>query len=149
MYLTETEKLFHPKQLIYCFLFFIRYYLLDCVMSKAGLRLIYICFKAQIVEIGMVRSSRLQIFFKIGVLKNFAIFTGKHLCLCLFNKVAGLKSCNFIKKRLQHRCFPVNIVKFLRIPILKNIYERLFLIMAIWLCFSRKFAVRSRRNQIF
>ena len=25
------------------------------------------------------RSSRLQIFFKIGVLKNFAIFTGKHL----------------------------------------------------------------------
>ena len=26
--------------------------------------------------------------------------------------VAGLKACNFIKKRLQHRCFPVNIVKF-------------------------------------
>ena len=26
----------------------------------------------------------------------------------------------FIKKRLQHRCFPVNIVKFLRTPILKN-----------------------------
>ena len=32
----------------------------------------------------------------------------------LFNKVAGLKACNFIKKRLQHRCFPVNIAKFLR-----------------------------------
>ena len=26
------------------------------------------------------RSSRLQMFFKIFVLKNFAIFTGKHLC---------------------------------------------------------------------
>ena len=26
-----------------------------------------------------IRSSRLQIFFKIGDLKNFAIFTGKHL----------------------------------------------------------------------
>ena len=30
----------------------------------------------------------------------------------LFNTVA--KACNFIKKRHQHRCFPVNIVKFLR-----------------------------------
>ena len=32
----------------------------------------------------------------------------------LFNEVAGLKSCNFIKKTLQQRCFPVNIAKFLR-----------------------------------
>ena len=31
-----------------------------------------------------------------------------------FNKVADLKVCNFIKKRLQHRCFPVNIVKFFK-----------------------------------
>ena len=38
----------------------------------------------------------------------------------LFNKVAGLKACIFIKKRLQHRCFPVNIAKFLRTPILKK-----------------------------
>ena len=45
------------------------------------------------------RNSRLQVFFKIDVLKNFAIFTGKHLCWSL-----------------QHRCFPVNIAKFLRTP---------------------------------
>ena len=25
-----------------------------------------------------------------------------------------LDSCNFIKKRLQHKCFSVNITKFLR-----------------------------------
>ena len=30
------------------------------------------------------RSSRLQLFFKIGALKNFAIFTGKHLYWSLF-----------------------------------------------------------------
>ena len=30
------------------------------------------------------RTSRSQIFFKIGVLKNFAIFIGKHLCWSLF-----------------------------------------------------------------
>ena len=30
----------------------------------------------------------------------------------LFNKVAGLNPCNFIKKRLQHRCFSVNFANF-------------------------------------
>ena len=33
-----------------------------------------------------------------------------------FNKIAGLKACSFIKKRLQHRSFPVYIAKFLRTP---------------------------------
>ena len=46
----------------------------------------------------------------------------------LFSKVAGLKVCNFINKILQHRCFPMNIAKFLRTPILKNISERLILV---------------------
>ena len=27
-----------------------------------------------------------------------------------------VKACNFIKKRLWHRCFPVNLAKFLRTP---------------------------------
>ena len=31
-----------------------------------------------------LKSSRLQMFFKIGSIKNFAIFTGKHLCWELF-----------------------------------------------------------------
>ena len=71
------------------------------------------------------RSSRTQMFFKTGFIRNFAIFTGKHLCWSLFliklqalHKVAGLTAFNFIstssQKRLQHRCFPVNIAKFLR-----------------------------------
>ena len=32
----------------------------------------------------------------------------------LINKVAGLKVCNVIKKRLQYRYFSMNIAKFLR-----------------------------------
>ena len=35
----------------------------------------------------------------------------KHLCQSLFNKVAGL-----LKRRIEHRCFPVNFAKFLRTP---------------------------------
>ena len=34
----------------------------------------------------------------------------------LFNKYAYLKTCNFIKKRFQHRCFPVKLAKLLRTP---------------------------------
>ena len=57
----------------------------------------------------LTRSSCSQIFLNIGVLKNLAIFTGKHLCWSLF-----------IEKRLQHRRFSVNIAKFLRIAFLQN-----------------------------
>ena len=42
--------------------------------------------------------------FTVCVLKSFAILTRKHTCWSLFfNKVAELKTWNFIKKRLQHR----------------------------------------------
>ena len=42
------------------------------------------------------RSSRSEMFFNIGVFKDFAIFTGKHACWSL-----------------KHTCFPVNNVKLL------------------------------------
>ena len=54
---------------------------------------------------------------KKGVLRNFAKFTGKHLCQSLyFNKVAGLRPATLLKQRLWHRCFLVNIAKFLGTP---------------------------------
>ena len=50
---------------------------------------------------------------------EFAKFTGKHLCQSLFfNKVAGLRPATLFKKRLWHRCFPVNFAKFLKTPFL-------------------------------
>ena len=68
------------------------------------------CTKLQIY-----RSSRPVVFCKKGLLKNFAKFTGKHLCQSLFfNKVAGLRPASLLKKRLWHRCFPVNFAEFLR-----------------------------------
>ena len=56
------------------------------------------------------RTSRSQMFFKIVVLENFAHFTGKHLRW----RLALIKIFKFIKKKLQHRCFPVKFYKFLR-----------------------------------
>ena len=63
-----------------------------------------------------------------GVLRNSAKFTGKHLCQSLlFSKVAGLRPETLLKKRLWHRCFPVNFVKFLRTSFLQNTSTRLLL----------------------
>ena len=63
------------------------------------------------------RSSRPQMFFKIDVLK-ISQYSQENNCFSVsVNKVAGLKICNFIKKRLQHSCFPVNIVKFSETPL--------------------------------
>ena len=56
---------------------------------------------------------------KRDVLRNFAKFTGKHLSQSLFfNEVAGLGAVILLKKRLWHRCFPLNFAKFLRTPFL-------------------------------
>ena len=49
------------------------------------------------------RNSRPEMFCEKGVLRNFAKFTGKHLCQSLFfNKVAGLRLATLLKKRLWH-----------------------------------------------
>ena len=37
-----------------------------------------------------------------------------------FNKIAGLQVSNFIKKRLQHRCFSVKFAKSLRVSFSQN-----------------------------
>ena len=54
-----------------------------------------------------------EVFYKKAVLKNFASnILGKTLLLeSLLNKVAGIPD----------RCFPVNIAKFLRTHVLRNI----------------------------
>ena len=46
-----------------------------------------------------LRRIRSQMFFRIGVLKNLAIFTRKHVLESLFYKEQGLQAYNFSKKR--------------------------------------------------
>ena len=46
-----------------------------------------------------------------------------------FNKVMDMQACNFVKKRLQHRCFSMKFVKFLRAPFFKEHLRRLLLIL--------------------
>ena len=60
-----------------------------------------------------------------AVLINFTKFTGKHLFQSPFlNKVASLRPANLLKKRLRHKCFTVNFVKFLRTTFLQATFSQ-------------------------
>ena len=73
--------------------------------------------KTNIRDISSSQKQPAEVFYKKGVPRNFAKFTRKHQCQCLFfNKDAGLSPATLLKKRLWHSCFPVNFVKFLRTP---------------------------------
>ena len=74
-------------------------------------------------------------FFKLGVLKNFANFTEKHLC-------QSLLLINFVRNRPQRRWFPVKFAKFLRTPFFVEHLRLLLLIHLftasfILLCFQK------------
>ena len=63
---------------------------------------------------------------KKGTLRKFTKFRGKHQCQGLFfNKVAGLRLATLLKKKLWHRCFPLNFATLLRTPFLENNFGRL------------------------
>ena len=67
------------------------------------------------------RNSHPEVFYKMGVFKYFAKFTGKHLRQSLFfDKVAALRPATLFKKRLWHRPFPTNFPKFLKTPFSHN-----------------------------
>ena len=59
--------------------------------------------------------------FTLVALKNFANFAGKiHVMESLFKKDSSPQACKFIKKRLQHRYFPVKLARFSRALFLQN-----------------------------
>ena len=72
------------------------------------------------------RSSRPELFCKKVVLRNFAKFTGKHLCQSLFfNKVSGLRPATLLKKETLTQVF---FCEFIEIS--KNTFFHRTLLMA-------------------
>ena len=81
---------------------------------------------------GLSRSSHQRCSVKKGVLRNFTKFSEKRPWQSLFFiKVAGLRPSTLLKKRPWHRCFPLNFVKFLGTPFLKNTSGRLLLSLSL------------------
>ena len=72
------------------------------------------------------QKSPIQVFYKRTILKNFTISTGTTSVGVSFLKVqVSVKACNFIKKTPELRSLLVNIAKFLRLLISRNICEQL------------------------
>ena len=83
----------------------------------------------------MNRSSHQRCSLRKGFLRNFVKFTGKHLWQSLFFKktFCSCRLATLLKKRLWHRCFPLNFTNFLKASFSQNtsgrllLYEHLFL----------------------
>ena len=56
-----------------------------------------------IINIKGFRSSRAQMFFKTALIKNFAIFLGKHLCWSLIYFVFSSEYCKILKASFFYR----------------------------------------------
>ena len=95
------------------------------------------------------KSSHRRYSVRIGLLRNFAKFTGKHL-------YQSLRPATLLKMRVWHRCFPVNFAKFLRKPFYRTtprdcIYA-LFILIQSSLSFSileRVFWFTVTKNKTF
>ena len=68
----------------------------------------------------MVRSRHRRCYIKKLHLKILEYSQEKTVLKSLVDKVEGLNACNFIRKKLPHRYFSVNIAKFSRILILET-----------------------------
>ena len=118
-----------------------RFYVLKGTKVQSGrwIRFLINFIQFSMQYITTIRTSRSQMFFEIGVLKVCNIHRETPVLEPLFSKVASLEAYKFIKKRLQHTCFPVNIANFLRKFYLKNTTGGCFCTWnspRIWLCKS-------------
>ena len=90
-----------------------------------------------------------EVFYKKGVLENFAKFTVKHLCQSLFfNKNAGLRS------ETLAMCFLVNFAKFLRPSFLQNTSGRFLLYIDTYIhtkinrCIHTNISIKLEKQQL-
>ena len=95
------------------------------------------------------RSSCLQMFFKIGVLKSFANFTGKHLCWSFFlKKLAGSRPATLLKKA-STQGFSCEVSEILKTPFF--IEHLRWLLLHLWwllLYFFKKVIKQLSRKRV-
>ena len=98
----RAQKLLHDtNSMLFSQPLFYSTFPLSCVWNSAMFPImLYKLFNANSTVFLFFRSSRPEVFCKIGVFRNFAKLTGKHLCQSLFfDKVAGLRPATLLKKR--------------------------------------------------
>ena len=81
------------------------------------------CSKTRRNSLGQLVAATIVFCYKMCSQKTLKFQRKTSVLESVFTKTAGPQAFNFIKKKLQQRCFPGKFDKFLRIPILKNICE--------------------------
>ena len=109
----QTSLSYHPH--------FIMLSMTNLPIEPSELSAIYIA------DVQLHYSSRPEIFYEKGVLRDFAKFTGKHLFQSLF--YLSHRPATLLKKRHWHGCFLVNFAKFLRTLFLTEHLQCLLLII--------------------
>ena len=83
-------------------------------------------------------------FRKKDVLRNFAKFTGNTCARASFLIKLQTWPATLLKKRLWHRCFPVDFAKFLRTSFLQNTSGGCFRINTLWQKVSEQHNVKFK-----
>ena len=98
----------------------VKYKLFDTIRSQYG-KLLLQSNETSLFLVGCAEAATGDVLHKTCSEKFRYIHRVAPMLEFLFNKVVDFQACNFIKNRLQRRCFLVNIVQFLRTTFLKNI----------------------------
>ena len=121
------------------------------VFSEWFWRFGHISLKPDYSEAAVRRCCSKQVYLKISHYSK-----KKYVLKSLSDKVVGLKVCNYIKNRLQHRCFPVNFGKFLRTSVFIEHFRWLLLTTVlnitdqkIWWRFVTSLIACSRIRSLF
>ena len=94
-------------------------FLLAAYWSRLNIKYLkFVCYLHFFKELRSPEEGRTQMFFKIRVLRNFSMFTGKHLCCSLFKiKLQALQHATLFK-----RDFNADV----SLLILRDFYDQLF-----------------------
>ena len=119
----RNDKEYHEKASFFSYSWVFKRFMFSFIFEKTSSSLPMLFVHTGKCSSENLRSSRSQMFFEIGVLKNFPMLAKKHLCSSLFLiKLGPWRSVFLLKTRFQHRCFPVNIPEFLRAAFLWNTF---------------------------
>ena len=129
----------------YLFIEQLQQLLLEQILNRLWLY-VWFCFESEVNNLNHFISVAAH---KFSEIRNFTKFQEKHSwrSLVLSSKDSGFikkDSYNVIKKRLWHRCFPVNFAKFLRKPFLQNASGGCFWYLRYYWWYEFKYPMKNR-----
>ena len=118
-------KRYHKPKIVFYFYVILFEFFITVFFQNKSINIYFIFFDSEAATRGVLSK---KVFLEIS--ENSQENTRARVSL--FNKVAALRPATLLKKRLWHRCFPVNFTIFLRTPFLQNTSGGLLLVQLIF-----------------